>query len=119
MQAVFNEFTRENRHKRGADLSAVSLNTCTHAIDREGDELQDFVVDPHAEFEGGAVARVQVERYCSILDERERTVLRMVSRGSPYIEIGRSLGVTKQRINQLHQRALKKIREVYWRDFQN
>lgn len=63
--------------------------------------------------------RATIERMLSALDERERTILRhrygLESRGEPQTleQIGKSFGVSKERVRQLEARAMAKLRHDF------
>jgi len=83
------------------------------------EELLDRVASPPAEeFENEHLpaVRASVERMLAALDERERVILRqrygLDSYGEPQTleQIGRRLGVSKERVRQLEARAMSRLR---------
>lgn len=62
--------------------------------------------------------RAQVDRFLSELDDRERTILELrygldsQERPQTLRQVGREIGVTKERIRQIETRALEKLRRV-------
>lgn len=62
--------------------------------------------------------RFQLDRFLSALDDRERTILELRygldsnERPQTLRQVGREIGVTKERIRQIETRALEKLRRV-------
>jgi RNA polymerase primary sigma factor len=100
-----------------ASQEPASLDAPT---DDEGDShLQDFVADPDTLDPEEVAARVslrqQLEEVLDTLTPRERLVLRRrfgLSGGGPRTleQVGRELGVTRERVRQIEARALRKLR---------
>ncbi|HXE73871.1 MAG TPA: sigma-70 family RNA polymerase sigma factor, partial [Candidatus Nitrosotenuis sp.] len=97
----------------------VSLQT---PVGREADlRLVDLLMDTQAPGPEGAAGasqlRAQVEQALELLSPREREVLRQRyglqdGRARSLEEIGRKLGVTRERIRQIEKKALQKLREA-------
>ncbi len=84
----------------------------------EGCSLADFVADPHQVLPDAAAiqasAQAHLERLLSVLDDRERYIVRLYfgfEGGAPLTleQIGRTLGLTRERVRQLKEKALKKL----------
>ena len=84
----------------------------------EGRSLADFVADPDQTLPDAetvhASDQAYLERLLTLLDDRERYILRLYfgfDGGEPITleEIGRTVGLTRERVRQLKERALKKL----------
>lgn len=79
-------------------------------------EAHSMPLDPTAYCPGyGAVEEAQrrqrIERSIDFLPPRERMVVRMhYLQHVPFVEIARSMGITKGRVSQLHSAAMKRLR---------
>jgi RNA polymerase primary sigma factor len=105
--------------------SLAALNTADVRLDApmdpEGDRslIDRFVVDDHADSEEQAMDRFlseEVEQALKTLPPRDAKVLRLYfgldgGREHTLEEIGGMLGVTRERVRQLRDRALKRLRE--------
>ncbi|MDQ7820596.1 MAG: sigma-70 family RNA polymerase sigma factor [Armatimonadota bacterium] len=101
--------------RAGQELASLDAPT-----DDEGDShLQDFVADPDSldpeEIAARASLRQQLEEVLDTLTPRERLVLRrrfgLSGEGPQTLEqVGRELGVTRERVRQIEARALRKLR---------
>jgi RNA polymerase primary sigma factor len=105
--------------------SLVSLNSgeirLDAPMDPEGERslLERFVVDELPDSEDTAINRFladEVNRALSVLPQRDAKVIRLyfgLEDGREYTleEIGQVLGVTRERVRQLRDRALKRLRE--------
>jgi len=90
-------------------------------MDPEGDRslIDRFVTDEHADSEAEAMDRFlseEVEQALKTLPPRDAKVLRLYfgldgGREHTLEEIGGMLGVTRERVRQLRDRALKRLRE--------
>ena len=90
-------------------------------LDPEGDRslIDRFVADDHADTEQQAMDRFlsdEVEKALKTVVPRDATVLRLYfgldgGREHTLEEIGGMLGVTRERVRQLRDRALKRLRE--------
>jgi RNA polymerase primary sigma factor len=86
--------------------------------EREGRSLADVVADPHQPLPDAealqASDQAHLERLLSVLDNREQYVLRLYfgfEGGDPLTleQIGRTLGLTRERVRQLKEKALAKL----------
>ena len=84
----------------------------------EGCCLSDFVADPNQALPDAAAMQASdqahLERLLSVLDDRERYVIRLYfgfEGGDPLTleQIGRTLGLTRERVRQLKEKALRKL----------
>jgi RNA polymerase primary sigma factor len=84
----------------------------------EGHSLSDLVADPDQPLPDAAVlqasAQAHLERLLSVLDDREQYVLRRYFgfEGEDPVtleQIGRTLGLTRERVRQLKEKALRKL----------
>src|SRR5688572_8728475 len=105
--------------------SLAALNTAEVRLDApldpEGDRslIDRFVADDHADTEAQAMDRFlsdEVEQALKTLPPRDAKVLRLYfgldgGREHTLEEIGGMLGVTRERVRQLRDRALKRLRE--------
>jgi len=105
--------------------SLAALNTAEVRLDApmdpEGDRslIDRFVADDHADSEAQAMDRFlseEVEQALKTLPPRDAKVLRLYfgldgGREHTLEEIGGMLGVTRERVRQLRDRALKRLRE--------
>jgi RNA polymerase primary sigma factor len=105
--------------------SLAALNTAEvrldAPVDPEGDRslIDRFVADDHADSEEQAMDRFlseEVEQALKTLPPRDAKVLRLYfgldgGREHTLEEIGGMLGVTRERVRQLRDRALKRLRE--------
>jgi RNA polymerase sigma factor (sigma-70 family) len=97
----------------------TSLNVKLNDEDDESAELMDVVVDDKHDVENGAINNVmrtevrELFKKCN-LKEKEIAVLKLYygfdDEPKTFKEIGEILGVTYQRVEQIHQTALKRIR---------
>ncbi len=119
----------EIAHAVGLSLEVVqslaALNTADVRLDApldpEGDRslIERFVADDRADAEEEAMDRFlsdEIEQALGTLPPRDARVLRLYfgldgGREHTLEEIGRMLGVTRERIRQLRDRALKRLRE--------
>ena len=97
--------------------------------DRET-RLMDFIADETAETDPDKVCqlkefRCHFEKMMSVLGERERKIINMRygfagEKKSTFAEIGRELGVTRERVRQLEAKAILKLRKTeYYQSVQN
>jgi RNA polymerase primary sigma factor len=104
------------------DLSVLSHPTCgslNDKINEDGDEVLDLVSDdsfirPDEDFYGEDVLKKELEKTLSILSEREKTIINMyfgIDGHSMTLEqIGDEFGLTKERIRQIKEKALRKLK---------
>lgn len=98
-------------------LPIISLET---PLDDDGHELQDIFADESAGSDVGRagsafVVSDAIERALETLTERENTVIRMrlgLNDGQPRTldEVGKVLGVTKERVRQIEAKTMSKLR---------
>ncbi len=108
--AIINELARCDRHLRRCRLSALAFlqdQPATHESDGERYEQE----------EAQDVCRAAVDRLLGRLDWRERRILefRHGIGGIPeqsLKQIGRDLGISKERVRQIEQRAHAKLRSL-------
>ena len=97
--------------------------------DRET-RLMDFIADETSETDPDKACqlkefRFQFEKMMSILGERERKIINMRygfagEKKSTFAEIGRELGVTRERVRQLEAKAILKLRKTeYYQSVQS
>ena len=97
--------------------------------DRET-RLMDFIADETAETDPDKVCqlkefRCHFEKMMSVLGERERKIINMRygfagEKKSTFAEIGRELGVTRERVRQLEAKAILKLRKTeYYQSVQS
>jgi RNA polymerase primary sigma factor len=105
--------------------SLAALNTAEVRLDApldpEGDRslIERFIADDHSDIEDAAMdgfLRDEIESALATLPARDAKVLRLYfgldgGREHTLEEIGGMLGVTRERVRQLRDRALKRLRE--------
>lgn len=98
--------------RRQARLPTVPLETPLGAA--EDFRLEDTVADPQAETPGAALLeRDGFEQMLAPLPLPHRAVLRaLYADGQTMEEVGAARGVTKQRIEQIHKEALRRLRRA-------
>lgn len=84
---------------------------------RLGAFIEDGQADPPHETAEEAVLRDQIRSALGVLDPKERAVIRLrfgLDGAFPHTleEIGRQLGLTRERIRQIEARALRKLRQL-------
>lgn len=86
--------------------------------DKEGPSLADWVADPNQVLPDAEVTQASdqahLERLLSVLDDREQYVIRVYfgfEDGAPMTleQIGRTLGLTRERVRQLKEKTLAKL----------
>ena len=105
------------------DLKSLIQPTCSSlnaAINEDGDEMIDIIADdsfdrPDESFEKPKdMLKTELENTLSILSERERKIIELYFGlgGTPLTleEIGEDYGLTKERIRQIKEKALRKLR---------
>lgn len=105
--------------------SQVPLSLETPVGDEESSQLGDFVEDRNFEAPDGAterlVLREELMHQMSALTDREQMILRLrfgFDDGRPRTleEVGRVYGVTRERIRQIEEKALRKLRHPARKD---
>lgn len=105
------------------DLTSLNQPTCSSlnaTINEDGDEMIDIIEDesfekPDESFEKPKdMLKTELENTLSILSERERKIIELYFGlgGTPLTleEIGEDYGLTKERIRQIKEKALRKLR---------
>lgn len=104
-----------------ARIMRDTLSLDTHIGDMDEDTLQDLVADRHAPSPADAwdeaIRRQEVRKWLAILSDNERTVIfrrfGLDGRDSATLDgIGRELGITRERVRQIENSALGKLREL-------
>lgn len=97
----------EKREKRRCPGEAVSLNEAASPQDGQT-ELLDILPDERVDVEREAMARLTLDEIIPGLESRELRILMMRSQGYGYGDIAETLGVSRQRVQQLlHNIGLK------------
>jgi RNA polymerase sigma-32 factor len=110
---------REVIEMNGRMRGEISLNA--HAIqDAASEEMQEFLIDPSADPEGELAESEEREQLgatlrdaLTALSSRERTIIEarfLADERVTFEELGRRLGVSRERIRQIEVRALQKLR---------
>ncbi len=104
----------------------TSLNAPIHESEGDTADRQDFLVDNVALPDETVGERIDNERQVSwlqqalnVLNERELRIVRerrLREEGATLESLGESLGISKERVRQIENRALEKLREALLRD---
>ena len=104
----------------------TSLNAPIHEAESDTANRQDFLVDDVALPDETVGSRIDGERQLSwlqkalnVLNERELRIVRerrLREEGATLESLGASLGISKERVRQIENRALEKLREALLRD---
>ena len=104
----------------------TSLNAPIHETESDTTNRQDFLVDDVALPDETVGTRIDSERQLSwlqqalnVLNERELRIVRerrLREEGATLESLGASLGISKERVRQIENRALEKLREALLRD---
>ena len=104
----------------------TSLNAPIHETESDTANRQDFLVDNVALPDETVGTRIDSERQLSwlqqalnVLNERELRIVRerrLREEGATLESLGESLGISKERVRQIENRALEKLREALLRD---
>ena len=104
----------------------TSLNAPIHESENDTANRQDFLVDDVALPDETVGQRIDGERQLSwlqqalnVLNERELRIVRerrLREEGATLESLGASLGISKERVRQIENRALEKLREALLRD---
>ena len=104
----------------------TSLNAPIHEAESDTANRQDFLVDDAALPDETVGAHIDGERQLSwlqqalnVLNERELRIVRerrLREEGATLESLGASLGISKERVRQIENRALEKLREALLRD---
>jgi len=119
------KFEQENQRKATSldmDLSVLNHPTCgslNEKINEDGDEILDLVADetfarPDSNITTEEVLKNELDKTLSILSEREQKIINMyfgIDGGSLTLEqIGDEFGLTKERIRQIKEKSLRKLK---------
>jgi RNA polymerase sigma-32 factor len=105
----------------------TSLNAPLHEADGDNaSNRQDFLMDDGPALDESVGAQIDAERRTSwlrsalkVLNERELLIVkerRLQDEGATLEALGESLGISKERVRQIENRALEKLREALLRD---
>jgi RNA polymerase sigma-32 factor len=105
----------------------TSLNAPLHEADGDNaSNRQDFLMDNAPALDESVGAQIDAERRTSwlrsalkVLNERELLIVkerRLQDEGATLEALGESLGISKERVRQIENRALEKLREALLRD---
>lgn len=102
----------ELRRKR---LPTASLYEPTGAVGKGREKvLLDTVPNEKSDLPADGAAKLEakrnVERLLSTLDDRRGTAIRMVMNGHTLDEVGKAIGVTRERARQLHLSGMEKLK---------
>ena len=104
------------------DLSVLNHPTCgslNDKINEDGDEVLDVIPDntfigPDEDIYSEDVLKSQLEKTLSVLSDREKDIISMYfgldGQAMTLEQIGEEYGLTKERIRQVKQKALRKLR---------
>lgn len=104
------------------DLSVLNHPTCgslNEKINEDGDEVLDLIEDdsferPDADFYSDEILRNNIDNTLGVLSEREKNIIYMYFGidGSPMTleQIGQEYSLTKERIRQIKEKSLRKLR---------
>jgi RNA polymerase primary sigma factor len=109
--AIMKNFARsipDEKHRRDRFLTGQELTFDTAADTRS---------DEQAELASAERAQQQVNRLLNRLDERERLIIKLragldAERGLTLEQVGKELGITKERVRQLEARTMNKLRSI-------
>lgn len=119
------KFEQDNGRKptdADMDLSILNQPTCgslNEKINEDGDEIMDVVPDdsfirPDEDILTEEVLKGELEKTMSILSERERNIIQMYfgmdGHSMTLEQIGDEYGLTKERIRQIKEKALRKLK---------
>lgn len=100
--------------------TSLPKTTCLdNYINDEGDTLIDLIENedslrPDASFNNGETLKLKLNNIMSTLDERERVIIMdyygMTGTAKTLEEIGNDFGLTKERVRQIKEKALRKLR---------
>jgi RNA polymerase sigma-32 factor len=105
----------------------TSLNAPLHEADGDNaSNRQDFLMDDAPGIDESVGEQIDTERRTSwlrsalkVLNERELLIVkerRLQDEGATLEALGESLGISKERVRQIENRALEKLREALLRD---
>ncbi len=109
--AIMKNFARsipEEKHRRDRFVTGQDLMF---------DSAPDLRSDERLELASAKRAQQQVNRLLERLDERERMIIKLragldAERGLTLEQVGRELGITKERVRQLEARTMNKLRSL-------
>ncbi|MCL5036197.1 MAG: FliA/WhiG family RNA polymerase sigma factor [Chloroflexi bacterium] len=117
------EISSEEVYNLITDLGCIyllSLDQPVTGMDDEDITIVDVVEsqrspDPSQEVEFAEIKEL-LRTAVGYLDDREQFIIRnFYFEGKPFENAARELGISKQRISQIHSRALRKLKELLWK----
>ncbi len=120
--ALFEQENHRLPNQDEVDISILNQPTCgslNDKINEDGDEVLDVIPDftfarPDDDVYSEDVLKSQLEKTLSVLSQREREIINMYfgldGQSLTLEQIGEEYGLTKERIRQIKEKALRKLR---------